>query len=70
MVSEAKQGQAWLALGWETDLQKRLLKTSSLETREEGGNAVKVQMESLVPEAERIEEVVLIHVWPETKSYF
>jgi hypothetical protein len=54
--------------------------TNSLETR---GNAKKVQMESLVPDlskitkAERIEEVVLIQVWPsdikalpETNSYF
>jgi hypothetical protein len=35
----------------------------------QGGNAVKVQMESLIPDlskitkAERIEEVVLIHMW-------
>jgi hypothetical protein len=54
--------------------------TSSLETI---GNAIKVQMESLVPDlskitkAERIEEMVLIHVWlsgikalPDTNSYF
>jgi hypothetical protein len=36
----------------------------------QGGNAIKVPMESLVPDlskitkAKRIEEVVLIHVWP------
>jgi hypothetical protein len=35
-----------------------------------GGNAIKVQMESLVPDlskitkAEMIQEVVLMHVWP------
>jgi hypothetical protein len=26
LVSEAKQGQAWLVLGWKTDLQRRLLR--------------------------------------------
>jgi hypothetical protein len=49
----------------------------------QGGNAVKVQMESFMPDlskitkAERIEEMVLIHVWlsgikalPDTNSYF
>jgi hypothetical protein len=49
----------------------------------QGGNAIKVQMESLVPylskitKAEKIEEAVLIHVWPagikalpDTTSYF
>jgi hypothetical protein len=42
----------------ETDLQKRLLR-----------NAIKVQMESLVPDlskitkSKRIEEMVFIHVW-------
>jgi hypothetical protein len=54
--------------------------TSSLETR---GNAIKVQMESLVPDlskitkAERTKEMVLMHVWlsgikalPDTNSYF
>jgi hypothetical protein len=48
-----------------------------------GGNAIKVHMESLMPDlskitkAKRIEEVVLIHVWPsgnkalpDTNSYF
>jgi hypothetical protein len=48
----------------------------------QGGNAIKVQMESLVPElskitkAERIEKMVLIHVWlsgtkalPDTNSF-
>jgi hypothetical protein len=34
LMSEAKQGQAWLELGWETDLQKRLLR-DRLETSEE-----------------------------------
>jgi hypothetical protein len=49
----------------------------------QGGNTIKVQMESLVPDlskltkAKRIEEVVLIHIWPlgikalpHTNSYF
>jgi hypothetical protein len=49
----------------------------------QGGNAVKVQMESLVPDlskitkAKRIKEIVLTHVWlsgikalPDTNSYF
>jgi hypothetical protein len=49
----------------------------------QGGNGIKVQMESLVPDlskitkAERIEEVVLIHLCPsgiralpDTNSYF
>jgi hypothetical protein len=49
----------------------------------QGGNAIKVQMESLMPDLskitkdERIEEVVLMHVWlsgikalPDTNSYF
>jgi hypothetical protein len=64
-------------------------KRSSEETAQrqtvcrQGGNAIKVQMESLVPDfskitkAERIEEMVLIHVWPygtkalpDTNSYF
>jgi hypothetical protein len=68
LISEAKQGQAWLILGWETNLQKRLLRDKQFGDKE--GNAIKVQMESLVPDlskitkAKRIEEVVLIHVWP------
>jgi hypothetical protein len=34
LLPEAKQGQAWLVLGWETNLQKRLLReTNSLETK-------------------------------------
>jgi hypothetical protein len=49
----------------------------------QGGNAIKVQMESLmpdlskIPKADRTEEMVLIHVWPsgikalpDTNSYF
>jgi hypothetical protein len=49
----------------------------------QGGNAIKVQMESLVPDfskitrTKRIEEMVLMHVWlsgikalPDTNSYF
>jgi hypothetical protein len=49
----------------------------------QGGNAIKVQMESLVPDlskitkAEKTEEMILIHVWlsgikvlPDTNSYF
>jgi hypothetical protein len=49
----------------------------------QGGNAVKVQMESLVPglskitKAKRVKEMVLMHVWlsgikalPDTNSYF
>jgi hypothetical protein len=49
----------------------------------QGGNAIKVQMESLVPDlskitkAERIKEMVLMHVWLsgikgllDTNSYF
>jgi hypothetical protein len=49
----------------------------------QGGNAIKVQMESLVPDlskitkAKRIKEMVLMHVWlsdikaiPDTNSYF
>jgi hypothetical protein len=51
-------------------------KRSSEETAQrqavwrQGRNAIKVQMESLMPDlskitqAERIEEMVLIHVWP------
>jgi hypothetical protein len=34
LVSEAKQGQAWLVFGWETNIQKKLLR-NSLETRGE-----------------------------------
>jgi hypothetical protein len=55
--------------------------TSSFETKR--GNAIKVQMESLVPnlskitKAKRIKEMVLMHVYlsdikalPDTNSYF
>jgi hypothetical protein len=48
-----------------------------------GGNSIKIQIKSLVPDlskitkAKRIEEVILIHVWlsgikalPDTNSYF
>jgi hypothetical protein len=62
LVSEAKQGQAWLVLGWDTDVQKRLLRDKQFGDKR--GNAVKVQTESLmtdlskITKAERIEEVV------------
>jgi hypothetical protein len=49
----------------------------------QGGNAIKVQMESLLPDlsklikVERIKEIVLMHVWlsgikalPDTNTYF
>jgi hypothetical protein len=70
-----------LVLGWKTDLQKRLLRDK--QSGDKGGNAIKVPMESLVPDlskitkAKRIEEMVLIHMWlsgvkalPDTNSYF
>jgi hypothetical protein len=52
LVSKAKQGQAWLALGWKTDLQKRLLRNNQFGDK--GGNVIKVQMESLVPDLSKI----------------
>jgi hypothetical protein len=61
VVSEAKQGQAWLVFGWQTDLQRRLPRDK--------GECVKVQMESLMPDlskiikAKRIEEMLLMRVW-------
>jgi hypothetical protein len=81
LVLEAKQGWAWLILGWKTDLQKRLLRDKQFGDK--GRNAIKVPMESLVPDlskttkAERIKEMVLMHVWLfgiktllDTNSYF
>jgi hypothetical protein len=67
LISGAKQGEAWLALGWKTDLQKKLLRDEQFGDNVE--NAIKVPMESLVPDllkitkAERIKEMVLVHVW-------
>jgi hypothetical protein len=52
LVSKAKQGQAQLALGWKTDLQKRLLRDKQFGDK--GGNAIKVQTESLVPDLSKI----------------
>jgi hypothetical protein len=55
-----------LVLGWKTDLQKRLLRDKQFGDKM--GNAIKVRMESLVPDfskitkAERIKEMVLMHV--------
>jgi hypothetical protein len=65
-------------------LRLKIVKFTELQApRPQSGVAVKVQMESLVPDfskitkAERIEEMVLIHVWPygtkalpDTNSYF
>jgi hypothetical protein len=78
---KAKQCQTWLVLGWKTDLQKRLLRDKQF--RDKAGNAIKVPMKSLVPDlskitkAERIKEMVLMHVWLsgikallDTNSYF
>jgi hypothetical protein len=78
---QAKQDWAWLVLGWKTDLHKKLL--SDKQFGDKGGNATKVQVESLVPDlskitkAERIKKMVLTHVClsgikalPETNSYF
>jgi hypothetical protein len=35
MVSAAEQGQVWLGLGWETDLQRRLLRDKQFGIRGE-----------------------------------
>jgi hypothetical protein len=65
-------------------LDKSSKETAQTQTvRRQGGNDIKVQMESLMPDlskitkAKRIEEVVLTHVWlsgskalPDTNSYF
>jgi len=76
---ESQAGSGLVSTG--TDLQKRLLR--DMQFGDKGGNAIKVQLQSLVPDllkitkAERIEEMVLIHVWlsgikalPDTNSYF
>jgi uncharacterized protein YjlB len=47
LVSKVNQRQAWLALGWKTGLQKRVLRAKQFGHK--GGNAIKVPMESLVP---------------------
>jgi hypothetical protein len=52
LVSEDKQGQAWLVLGWETNLQKRLLRDKQFGDK--GGNAIKVHMESLMPDLSKV----------------
>jgi hypothetical protein len=79
-VSEAKQGRAWLVLGWRQILRRNCSETSSLETRGEchqSSNGVTRARPLKITNAKRIEEVVLIHVWiagikalPDTNSYF
>jgi hypothetical protein len=62
---EAKQGLDCLVLGWKTDLQKRLLR-DCLDTRGEchqSSNGVTRPNLSKITKAERIEEVVLMHMW-------
>jgi hypothetical protein len=67
-------------LGWEANLQETAQRQAVWR---QGWNAIKVQMESLMPDlskitkADRIKEVVVIHVWPsgikvlpDIKSYF
>jgi hypothetical protein len=39
LMSEAKQGPAWLVLGWEKDLQRRLLRDKQFADK---GDAIKV----------------------------
>jgi hypothetical protein len=50
-----------LVLGWKTDLQKRLLKDKQFGDK--GGNAIKVQMESLVPDLSKITKAERIKKW-------
>jgi hypothetical protein len=52
MVSKAKQGRALLVLGWNIDLQKRLLRDKQFGDKVE--NAIKVPMVSLVPDLSKI----------------
>jgi hypothetical protein len=45
---------AWLVLGWEKDYQRRLLRQAVWR---KGGNAVKVQVESLLPDYSKITKI-------------
>jgi hypothetical protein len=53
--------QSWLVLGWKTDLQKRLLR--NMQFGDKGGNAIKVPMESLVPDLSKITKAETIKEW-------
>jgi hypothetical protein len=71
----SQTGSGWLIRGWGQIFRRDCSETNSLE---KGGNAVKVLPDrSKITKAERIEEVVLMHVWPsgikalpDTNSYF
>jgi hypothetical protein len=73
---KAKQGRAWLVLGWKTDLQKRLLRDKQFGDKGECHQSSNGVL-SKITKAERTKEMVLMHVWlsgikalPDTNSYF
>jgi ATP:corrinoid adenosyltransferase len=81
LVSEAKSGSGLISTWMGNKSSKETAQRQTVWRQV--GNAIKVQMESFVPDlskitkAKRIEEVVLIHMWsrgikalPDTNSYF